>query len=128
VILALAANTYELLCTAGFPMIFTRLLTLTPLPTTTYYLYLVLYNVVYVLPLTAITAVFVFTLGARTLTVREGRMLKLLSGLMMLGLGILLLVDPGLLSNGLIAIALLAAAIALAALTARLWPDGGVSG
>jgi hypothetical protein len=109
-------------------MIFTRLLTLTPLPTTTYYLYLVLYNVVYVLPLTAITAVFVFTLGARTLTVREGRMLKLLSGLMMLGLGILLLVDPGLLSNGLIAIALLAAAIALAALTARLWPDGGVSG
>ena len=128
VILALAANTYELLCTAGFPMIFTRLLTLTPLPTTTYYLYLVLYNVVYVLPLTAVTAVFVFTLGARTLTVREGRILKLLSGLMMLGLGILLLVDPGLLSNGLIAIALLAAAIALAALTARLWPDGGVSG
>lgn len=127
VMLALAANTYELLCTAGFPMIFTRLLTLTPLPTTTYYLYLVLYNVVYVLPLTAITAVFVFTLGARKLTVREGRVLKLLSGLMMLGLGVLLLVDPGLLSNGLMAIALLATAIALTALTARLWPDGGAS-
>lgn len=125
VMLALTANAYELLCTAGFPMIFTRLLTLAPLPITTYYLYLALYNLIYVLPLAAVTAVCVFTLGARKLSMREGRALKLLSGLMMLGLGILLLVAPVLLSNGLVAVLLLAAAIMLTALAARLWPDRG---
>lgn len=119
VMLALAANSYELLCTAGFPMIFTRLLTLEQLPTASYYSYLVLYNVIYVLPLAAITAVFVFTLGARKLTEREGRLLKLMSGLMMLGLGALLLVAPQMLSNPLVAVLLLAVAIALTVVAAQ---------
>jgi len=123
VMLALAANSYELLCTAGFPMIFTRLLTLEQLPTASYYAYLVLYNAIYVLPLAAITAVFVFTLGARKLTEREGRLLKLVSGLMMLGLGSLLLVAPQMLSNPLVAVLLLAAAIGLTVIAAQ-WQRG----
>lgn len=45
--LALAANAYELLCTAGFPMIYTRLLTLHNLSTPAYYMYLAAYNVIY---------------------------------------------------------------------------------
>lgn len=104
--LALAANSYELLCTAGFPMVFTRVLTLRQLPAADYYLYLALYNVVYVLPLLAIMLAFTFTLGAHKLTEREGRILKLLSGAMMLGLGIVLLAAPELL-NSLIAAAVL---------------------
>ncbi len=48
VVLAVTANAYELLCTAGFPMVFTRVLTLRPLPASVYYLYLAGYNVVYV--------------------------------------------------------------------------------
>ncbi len=40
--LALAANAYELLCTAGFPMVFTRILTLNELSPATHYLYLAL--------------------------------------------------------------------------------------
>lgn len=111
VTLALAANTYELLCTAGFPLVFTRVLTLQELPTFSYYAYLVLYNVVYVVPLLAIVGVFVWTLGSRKLSEQAGRSLKLLSGLMMLGLGLVLLFAPELLANLLIAPLILVAAL-----------------
>lgn len=92
--LAAVANLYELLCTAGFPMVYTRLLTLNNLGTAEYYLYLLLYNVVYILPLLLIMTIFVVTLGQRKLQEHEGRVLKLLSGLMMLTLGALLVFTP----------------------------------
>ena len=93
--LAIAANSYELLCTAGFPMVFTRLLTLSELSSTQYYAYLVLYNLVYVLPLMVIVLIFALTLGAYKLGEQQGLLLKLVSGLMMLWLGVVLLVAPG---------------------------------
>jgi len=99
VVLAIAANTYELLCTAGFPMVFTRILTLHNLPALTYYLYLALYNIVYVIPLSVIVVMFTVTLGARKLTTWEGRKLKLVSGIMMLLLGMVLLVRPAMLND-----------------------------
>ncbi|MGE5892854.1 MAG: hypothetical protein ACM34I_02250 [bacterium] len=111
VVLSIAANTYELLCTVGFPLVFTRVLTLNNLPMLRYYLYLVLYNVVYVIPLAAIVLMFVWTLGTRKLTEWQGQVLKLISGLMMLFLGIVLLVDPSLFNNILVGIGLLAAAL-----------------
>ncbi|MDJ0790369.1 MAG: thioredoxin family protein [Acidimicrobiia bacterium] len=112
VALAIVANSYELLCTAGLPMAFTRVLTLSDLPTPTYYGYLALYNVVYVIPLLAIVAGFVWTLGSRKLQPREGRALKLLSGTMMLGLGAALLFAPQLLERVTTAVVIVAAAVA----------------
>jgi len=109
--LAIAANTYELLCTAGFPMVFTRVLTLHNLTTLQYYFYLILYNLVYVIPLAFIVFIFTATLGAKKLTEWEGRKLKLISGLMMLGLGVVLLIKPSLLNNVLVAAGLLAIAL-----------------
>jgi hypothetical protein len=120
VVLALAANSYELLCTAGFPMVFTRVLTLNELPRTAYYGYLVLYNLVYVLPLLAIVLAFTLTLGARKLSERQGRVLKLLSGLMMLGFGVVMLVAPDRLSSLWTGVLLLTGALALTAVAARL--------
>ncbi len=120
VFLAVAANFYELLCTAGFPMVYTRVLTLAEPSAAARYLYLGLYNLVYVTPLAVIVALFVRTLGARRLTEREGRLLKLLSGLMMLELGVLLLVAPNLTANALAGLALIAVAVALTWLAARL--------
>lgn len=114
--LALAANSYELLCTAGFPMVFTRVLTLHNLSNADYYLYLLLYNVVYLLPLLAIMLAFVFTFGARKLTERQGRILKLLSGSMMLGLGGALLLAPDMLNSVRGSVILLASAGAVTAL------------
>jgi len=112
IVLALAANTYELLCSSGFPLVYTRALTLSELSTAQHYLYLAFYNAIYVLPLLIIVVIFCFTLGSRKLSAAEGSALKLLSGLMMLGLGLVLIVAPGLLDNWLTAVALLLLAIA----------------
>lgn len=99
VVLAIVANSYELLCTSGFPLVFTRILTLEELPTLSYYGYLALYNLVYVVPLIVIVMLFTVTLGRRKLSEGEGRLLKLTSGLMMLGLGLVLVIAPGTLDN-----------------------------
>jgi len=111
--LAIAANSYELLCTTGFPLAFTRVLTLNELPTAGYYSYLVLYNVIYVVPLLVIVGVFVWKLGSRKLGEREGRVLKLMSGTMMAGLGLVMLFNPDLLGNMLTAVFLLIGALAV---------------
>lgn len=115
ILLAVAANFYELLCTAGFPMVYTRLLTLSDLSPGARYGYLAFYNLIYVLPLALIVFAFVRTLGAHKLSEREGRLLKLLSGVMMLELGVLLTVAPALLDNLLISAVLLAVAVGLTA-------------
>ncbi|QWV93295.1 hypothetical protein KP004_19350 [Geomonas oryzisoli] len=131
-VLAVAANSYELLCTAGFPMVFTRALTLHRLSAPGYYSYLALYCLVYVVPLAAIVAVFTVTLGGRKLSEWQGRVLKLVSGLMMLGLAGVLLVRPSLLSDPAVSALLLAATLALAGVLAlcfrRGHQDGGESG
>ena len=118
--LAVAANFYELLCTAGFPMVYTRLLTLADLAPAARYGYLAAYNLVYVLPLALIVAVFARNLGARKLTEREGRLLKLMSGAMMLELGALLLIAPDYISRVGIAFGLMAAAVGITWIAARL--------
>lgn len=113
VVLAILANAYELLCTAGFPMIYTSVLSMHELPTMERYMYLVFYNVVYVIPLAAIVIAFSATLGKRKLTEKEGQTLKLMSGIMMIGLGGTLAVDPTALQNVTLAIGLIAASIGL---------------
>ena len=113
VALAAVANSYELLCTAGFPLVFTRVLTLNELSTSTYYGYLVLYNLIYVIPLLIIVGVFVWTLGSRKLSESEGQFLKLMSGMMMLGLGTMLLLRPSLLENMFAAVGILGGAVAV---------------
>ena len=115
IVLAISANAYELLCTAGFPMVYTRVLTLHKLSSFQYYQYLVLYNIVYVVPLAVIVAVITVTLGVRKLTEWQGRQLKLVSGLMMLSLGAVLIVNPALLNNALASVVMLAGVLAASA-------------
>ncbi len=119
VLLSIVANSYELLCTAGFPMVYTRALTLADLESWQYYAWLAAYNVIYVLPLLAIVTVFVKTMGARKLTESEGRLLKLISGFMMLGFGLLLLVAPNLLTNAFASILVLAVAVGASLVVAK---------
>ena len=114
--LAVAVNLYEVLCTIGLPMVYTRILTLHALGPLEYYAYLLLYNLIYVLPLAIIVTAYALTLGKRKLQEHEGRLLKLVSGMMMLGLGGVLLFAPDLLANPLLAIGLLLAAVVVALL------------
>ncbi len=117
-VLAVAANSYELLCTAGFPMVFARILTLNNLSMSSYYMYLIFYNFIYVIPLSIIVIAFTVTLGRKKLTEWQGRVLKLVSGTMMLGLGLVLLLDPSLLNNILISLLLLSVALAVSVIVA----------
>ena len=119
VLLAIVANSYELLCTAGFPMVYTRALTLAHLESWQYYAWLAAYNVIYVLPLLAIVTVFTRTMGARKLSESEGRILKLVSGFMMLGFGLVLLFAPNLLTNTLASILVLVLAVVASMLVAK---------
>jgi thiol-disulfide isomerase/thioredoxin len=119
VLLAIVANSYELLCTAGFPMVYTRVLTLAQLETWQYYAWLAAYNAIYVIPLLAIVIVFVKTMGERKLSESEGRVLKLVSGFMMLGFGLLMLLAPQMLTNPLASIIVLLAAVAVALVAAK---------
>jgi len=98
-------------------MVFTRILTLNELSPTAYYLYLLFYNVIYIVPLLLIVIVFATTLGAKKLQERQGKILKLLSGMMMLCLGLTLLLEPNWLNNAGIAIILLAVALLATYLT-----------
>lgn len=114
ILLAIAANSYELLCTAGFPMVYTRILTMEELPTLTYYAYLAVYNLIYIVPLLAIVVVFSVKFGSRRLSEEEGRVLKLVSGLMMLLLGVMLVAAPEALGQVGLSVSLLAAALVVA--------------
>ncbi len=94
VVLAVFVQVVELLCTAGFPALYTRILTMRQLEWWGYYGYLALYNVAYMLDDVIVLAVGVITLSQRRLQEREGRWLKLVSGAVMLGLGVLLIAKP----------------------------------
>jgi glutaredoxin len=94
VILAGLVNTIELLCTAGFPAVYTQILTLQQLPMWEYYGYLGLYNLAYILDDSLMVTIAVVTLTRRKLQERAGRWLKLTGGLVMAGLGVVLLLQP----------------------------------
>jgi glutaredoxin len=93
-ILALLVNVIELACTAGLPALYTQILSVRALPPLGYYGYLALYNLAYILDDMLVLAIAVATLSRFKLQERGGRWLKLLSGMVMLALGVLLLARP----------------------------------
>ncbi len=94
VLLAALVNTVELLCTAGFPALYTHILVARELPWWGYYGYLGLYNLAYILDDAVMVTLAVVTLQHHKLQERAGRWLKLMSGLVILALGIILLAKP----------------------------------
>ena len=94
VILAGLVNVIELLCTAGFPALYTQILTLQEKPFWEYYGYLGLYNLAYIFDDAILVTIAVVTLSRGKLQARAGRWLKLISGLVMAALGVVLLLQP----------------------------------
>jgi glutaredoxin len=94
VILAGLVNMIELLCTAGFPALYTHMLSLQGLSMWEYYGYLGLYNVAYIFDDSLMVTTAVITLSRRKLQERAGQWLKLGSGTVMAGLGLVLLLKP----------------------------------
>jgi len=99
-LLAAGVNALELLCTTGFPAVFTSVLAAHNLPTSAYYIYLLIYVSFYMLDDFLIFSAVVLTLGAREFSDKYKRISKLVSGLLILALGIIMLVRPELLMFG----------------------------
>jgi glutaredoxin len=91
IILAILVQLVEFLCTSGFPALFTRILTLRELEPAAYYGYLLLYIAAYMLDDIIILGIGVTMLSRHRLQEKEGRVLKLVSGLVMIGLGVYLI-------------------------------------
>jgi hypothetical protein len=94
VMLAVVVNVVELMCTAGLPAVYTQILTLQQLPAWKNYAYLGLYNLGYIFDDSLMVIAFVITLSHRKMRVAEGRWLKLLSGIVVLALGLAMLFRP----------------------------------
>lgn len=93
-LLAVFVNLIELACTIGLPAIFTRVVSLKQVSAWEKYYYLAVYNLAYVVPLAVIVTLFVLTMGRYKMTEAHGKILKAISGLLMLLLGALMLFKP----------------------------------
>ena len=92
--LAVLVNFIELLCTAGLPAIYTAVLAQQELQPAGRYAYLALYILGYIADDALMVGTAVAALGSRKLSEHGGRRLKLVSGLVMLALGLVLLLNP----------------------------------
>lgn len=94
VVLGILVQIVELLCTSGLPALYTRILTLRSLDPLHYYGYIGLYIAMYMIDDVALLAIGVVTLSQKRLQEKEGRLLKLVSGAIMVLLGIYLILVP----------------------------------
>ncbi len=93
-VLAVLVNIVELLCTAGLPAMYTGVLTMQNLPPWMNHAYLLLYIAAYMFDDSLMVAVVVITLGKHRLQEEGGRMLKLISGSVILAIGLMMLFKP----------------------------------
>lgn len=93
-VLAILVNLVELMCTAGLPAAYTQILTLKSLPKLEYYAYLALYNIAYIFDDALMVTIVVYTLKRTRLQEKAGRVLKLISGTVIVALGTFLVFFP----------------------------------
>jgi glutaredoxin len=93
-VLAILVNFYELLCTAGLPAIYTQVLVNQDIEGGRFYAYLLLYNAAYILDDSVMVFAATWALSSKRLKPGAGRVLKGLSGLVLLVLSLLLIFKP----------------------------------
>jgi len=101
VVLASFSSLVELPCTAGFPIIYSAVLSGKVLENTLgYYFYLLFYNLIYIIPLAVIITIFGFSFKAKKISQNQMGLIKFIGGAIMIALGIILLINPTLLMVG----------------------------
>ena len=97
VVIAIFASLVELPCTAGFPLIYTGILSGMFLKSNLlYYGYLLLYNLFYIMPLAIVILIFGYTFHGKQINKKTMALIKFIGGAIMLLLGMILLFSPGL--------------------------------
>lgn len=95
VTLAIFSSLIEIPCTAGFPILYASVLSAqVKVGEMGYFLYLIYYNLIYVLPLLIIIVILGFTFQAQRISEKQAQIIKFIGGIIMILLGIILLVNP----------------------------------
>ncbi|MCP3683979.1 MAG: hypothetical protein GY861_14960 [bacterium] len=101
ILLAIFASFVELPCTAGFPIIYVGVLASKVLESSlTYYLYLIFYNLIYIVPLIVIVSSLGHFFRGKPIKPETMAKIKFIGGAIMILLGIILLSAPGLIGLG----------------------------
>ena len=96
IFLALFTSLIEIPCTVGLPLIYTTILAQNAFGFS-HYFYILLYCLIYVIPLLAISGWFIYSFKEKTISKKQMQWIKLITGLIMIVLGIIILFWPGLL-------------------------------
>ncbi|MCK4336282.1 MAG: hypothetical protein KAW40_06195 [Candidatus Aenigmarchaeota archaeon] len=115
-IIASTVSLVAIACTFGIPLAYTKILTSASLPYSQYYLYLIFYNLMYIIPMLIIISIFAITLGKKRFGKLWIRRLKLISGFIILFLGSVLAWNYTLLENILFIFGLIILAIIVSGL------------
>jgi len=99
VVLAAGVSLVEFSCTAGFPVLWTNMVSSQNVATGEFILLLLLYMLIYQIDELVIFFVAVFTLKASRLEEKHGRILKLIGGTLMLTLAGVMIFNPNLLND-----------------------------
>ena len=99
VVLAAGVSLVEFSCTAGFPMIWTNLLSSQHVAVGVFAGLLLVYLLIYQIDELGIFLVAVYSMKATRLEEKHGRILKLVGGVLMFTLGVVMLVKPSLMSD-----------------------------
>jgi thiol-disulfide isomerase/thioredoxin len=99
VVLAAGVSLVEFSCTAGFPVLWSNMLSAQGVETGEFVLLLLVYMLIYQIDELVIFFVAVFTLKASRLEEKHGRILKLIGGTLMLTLAGVMIFNPNLLND-----------------------------
>jgi glutaredoxin len=100
ILLAIAVNIVELACSAGLPAIYTKILSMSNLPSWQYYLYLILYIIIFMIDDLIIFFVAMVTLKVIAVDGKYTKISHWVGGILLLIVGLLLLIKPELLMIG----------------------------
>ena len=91
---AIAVNLIELVCSAGLPAIYTKILTISNLPSWQYYLLICLYIIIFMLDDLLVFIIAMVTLQVTGISTKYTRYANFIGGIIILILGILLILKP----------------------------------
>lgn len=94
VVLAVAVNMVELICSAGIPAVYTQVLSLSAIPAWQHYAYLLLYVTVFLIDDILVFVTAMLTVKAVGATAVYARFSHIVGGVILIGIGMLLLFRP----------------------------------
>lgn len=129
-VMAMGITLVELPCTSGLPVLWTNIIASHEVAALTFVLLLGLYMLIFLADELLVFGSVVFTLRASKFEEKQGRLLKLVGGMVMLALAIVLLIDPAIMnditSSVLVFGAATAASLVVLVLHRRILPHYGI--